>query len=402
MNKRKNIKVIVMLLIITLLMLIAGTVNAKTYNIIENNMSIKLEDDYIDMFTEYYDNEEKFSEVLPSEYYSNFVNANKAQGVVLDAIKINEENEMLTEVLISIPDSGEQNQIRDLKDYSKDKMQEYAKIFVDSLKTELESNGTNAEVSQDEIFIADNGDVYIKVHSVLQGLDSDIFYTIKNYKLIGINIRYMDGNQDLEMAKQIINQVTINDATIYKDDVYYYSQLISSVIFCIILIGITINIRKSNKKEEAKQEITEEQKQKYKKMGGFLLFYIVIVILNIILQAVNIYIYLLNAEVLTNIIAAIQTMASIIIVICILINIFRRNSKTPQRIKKLLYIMLAINIILCLAEIAYSFIDTVGMYSNQYYLTNIAGIFSNISYTLIWSTYFTVSKRVQEYYQDKE
>lgn len=413
-NKRGNIKLVIAILFMMLVIMTSGVVKAKTYDITEENISVVLGDEYIDIFTEYTENQDKLSEMLPSSYYSTFIKNNKAQGAVLDAVKLDENNEMLTEILVSVTSVNDQEEIRDFKDYDKTKMEQYKKAFVQSLTKELKTQLSTAQVNEDELFTANNGDVYIKIHANISGQESDIFYTVKNYKLIGINIRYLDGNRDLEMAKSVINQVTIKDTTsqdkktttnktgsttnnsIYGEDTdtKNYTQLTSSIVFLAIVLSTIISSRKASKNET----ITDQQKGKFKVFGGFLIVYVVAVIINIILQALTaLGIQMLSAEVV-DIITMIQAVVTTIMIICILVFIFIKNKKTPSRIRKILYAMLAVNIIMGIAKIGYSFIDEENTYSNIYYIAVASEIIGNISYTLIWTTYFAISKRVRVYY----
>ncbi len=413
-NKRVNVKLLIAIVVMTLVIMGSGMVNAKTYDISEQKVSISLDDEFIDIFTEYTENQEKLSGLLPSDYYDTFIKTNERQGVVFDAVKLDENNEMLTEVLISIVDTNSK-EIRDFKDFNESEMKKNAKAFVSSLESEMKSQLASAQVNEDEIYTADNGDVYIKLHTNLAGQESDAFYTVKNYNLIGINVRYLDGNRDFEMAKRVINQVRIEDTTssdkktgsntsIKNNSLsnqsdsttnsYYYSQVISSTVFFVIVLSTVISSRKSSKNEV----ITEEQQGKFKNFGGFLIFYVVALAINIALQAMVAIGLLEDIGSLSYLMSMAQAIITIICVISILVFIFMRKTKTPKIIRTILYIMLAVNVIMGLAQIGYSFIDEDNIYYDQFYFAKASEIIANISYTLIWTTYFSISKRVKVYY----
>lgn len=247
----KNKKILVIAVIFLVSIMISGVVNARTYNIEEEEISITLDDEYINVFTEYTENEDRLSEILPSEYYSNFVKTNKDQGAILDAIKLDEENNMVTEILISVQDN-KQDEVRDFKDYDESEIKEYSKKFVTELETELKaqmeailSSNAEVEVSEDELYTSANGDVYIKLHVNLAGQNSDFFYTVKNYKLIGVNIRYLDGNEDLEMAKKVVDQINIKDTT--STNYAVIGAVAVGVAIAIVIAVMTITKKNRNK-----------------------------------------------------------------------------------------------------------------------------------------------------------
>lgn len=247
----KNKKILTLALIIMLLIVMfSGVVNAKTYEIEGEGMSIVLDDEYIDVFTEYEENKDKLSEILPSEYYETFVEMNKNQGAVLDAIILDENNEMTTEVLVSVV-GDKQYEVRDFKDYDDSKMEEYSKMFVEQLKEELKSQlsslagNSQVEIPEREIYKSANGDVYIKLFVNLAGQDSEFFYTVKNYKLIGVNVRYLDGNRNEEMAKKVVDSISIEETTSANSMVVP----IIIVVAVVVIIGIAIFVVKRNKKE---------------------------------------------------------------------------------------------------------------------------------------------------------
>lgn len=410
-NKRVNIKLLITIALMILIIMASGVVNAKTYNISEQKISISLDDEFIDIFTEYNENQEKFSSLLPSAYYDTFIKTNELQGVVFDAVKLDENNEMLTEILISVADTNSK-EIRDFKDFNESEMKKNAKEFISSLESEMKSQISSAKIDEDEIYTANNGDVYIKLHTNLAGQESDAFYTVKNYNLIGINVRYLDGNRDFEMAKRVVNQVKIEDTTSSdkktannKFDIsnnqsdlttnrYYYSQVISSTIFFVIVLSTVISSRKSSKNEV----ITEEQEGKFKNFGGFLIVYVVALAINIALQAIAAIGLLADIGSLSYLIPMVQAIITTICVISILVFIFIRKTKTPKIIRTILYVMLAVNVISGLAQIGYSFIDENNIYYNEFYFAKASEIIANVSYTLIWTTYFSISKRVKVFY----
>ncbi len=383
----------ILIVILIVLMFIMPIVNAKTYNITNPNMAINIDDSYIDIFTEYDENKEKLSNIVSEENYNQYVQAGKKQGICVDLVKLNSENKSTIEIIVDTSSLSKDFLTRDLKDLNDEELKNYKERFIGNLKEGL--GESEFEIIDNEIYIADDGDKYIFLSTNTSKQEADSFYTVKNYKLIGINVTCAEGTDiDEKELKEIVNNIHIEDTT-YNDSFYDFVEILAFGLLCITIIVVSI-IKKIKYKNGV--DITNQQKEKYSKFGGFLKLLLVLLTLDCIFIVITGFIYILNSTIVAYAMEAVRCVIMLILAILTLKNIRIRSIDSAKKIKAYMYIMLAINIVVAISGILYSILDTENVYMNQFYVTHIINIVTSISRTVVFTTYFTVSKRAKVYY----
>ncbi len=152
------------------------------------------------------------------------------------------------------------------------------------------------------------------------------------------------------------------------------------------------------KSKNKKVELTDKQKKKYAKINGFLMIYILTVIYNIILRAVLVSTATNIEDMLTRRIVIIQGLSNMVMLIWISVLIYRRKSNSQNNIIKLIIATGIINTVSPIVQAIYTFFTSNIGDTNNYYVQAINIITVTILSTIIWTSYFKVSKRVKFYF----
>lgn len=176
----------------------------------------------------------------------------------------------------------------------------------------------------------------------------------------------------------------------------FETVLITEVILILAIIGICIV--KVKRYKNKKIELTDKQKKKFTKLSGFLMIYLLIIIYNIILRAILITTAIDISDVWTRRIVIIQSLINLGILIWISIIIFKKKKEAPNQIQKIIFGIGIFNFVTTIIQIIYTVCATQLQDSNDYYIQATNTMTSIILYTIIWTTYFKISKRVSRYF----
>ena len=379
--------------VLFVLLSLTTIVNAKTYNVASENMMISLSDDYIDLLSEYEENEQILTSIIPKENYDKYVESYKKQGTIIDAVKLDENNKIKLEVIVGTSKLTKNISARDLKYFNEQELEEYKQKFMEVLKAQAESS--QMEVVEDDIYRTEAEDVYIRVHTVKENQQIESFYTVRNFKLIRVNIQYTEQIAQIDsMAEEIVNNIQIKDTT-YDEQYNYFLSIIGTSIVCILTIVVAIYNKATHKK---KAEITKEQEEKYSKFGGFLIIYVLLLVLNAISLAISIIIYIVHSNVIVYAMELVRSVIMLVYMLISLKNIRTRSIDTPKKIIKHMYIMLAISIIVAISSLTYSLVDTETVYMPEFYVSQLLNLISSVTRTVLFVAYFSISTRVKVYY----
>lgn len=358
-------------------------------------MRFELDNEFYDIIQGLEENDEKVKDWQNSK--NNFIQL----GIVFDAVDSLEDN-ISKEIVIINNKNQTTEKIVNLAGLNEEELVQISESFFNEIKEDTQES----QLNETKIEKSKNGNIYMTV-TLQQNTDTGTinaktYYTVIAKRLVGITFRYinkeLDNNEIMEVIESItfdITQIEANEnAAITRTFVAY-----GVIVFGVIVFGI-IKRKTSSKKP---MEIDEKQKNEYKKIGGLLLFFIAtlgLITLNTItgLKTIN----QLEQITIRNVFYIQYILNLVIIAYIIFLIIKRKEKKTPKKIEKALIVMGIINIISSVIRICVSMIDTETFYTLQYYVQETLSLTTNVSYMILWSTYFAVSKRIYIYYTNLE
>lgn len=246
----------------------------------------------------------------------------------------------------------------------------------------------------------------------------DEYYTIvdkiayiftENYKNLEVNEQEM---------KQVINDITFQKIEVKTNNGFTYTYIIFGFI---LLLGIgyiiKLKINKSQIQENEKSLFTNrikeylEKKTNYNKFSGYLVFFTITVVLNIINLSYGVFQYFTQGilgqalelkEIIYISTAILQNMFGVIFMIYIAILLKKRKANTIDKISKSLIIILISTIILTIFRVIIQ-ANLYGMkiFELGYIESEIKVLLQNFVYIISWFLYFKNSIRVAVYYKQK-
>lgn len=390
-------RIILKVLITTFFIILIGTtcLANNEIKIDDIGMKITISDEFYDIIQGLNNNDEKVEQFQSSK--ENF----EKSGVVMDAVNATDES-ITKEIIVVKTTNTAVKQIIDIKNLNEETLEKFSEGFFESLKEQ----STGVEFLETKIIKTNNENSYLTVVSQMQSqtskMKSATYYTIANGNLIQISIRYLNTEFDEQEAQNVIE--TINFEKIETQQDYSETTKVETlIIYIIVAVGIFIVCFRETKKikENKIGSIDDKKLEKYKKFGGFLSLYMIILIYNIIARITEIYMsqYLTDDVIKVSII--IISIICIALLIFIIIKMIKRKQENSKKIRNLIYIYSAIIIFGVIFRMIYYYLNQNIYVMQTYYLEGALDIVSMIMFTMIWTTYFKVSRRVNIYYSEE-
>lgn len=391
----KNKLISIILLITILVTIIPHLVKAEEvtnikYEIPEVGMSIELPNEFYDIIQGLQNNDEKVSKYQSAK--QNF----KQMGIVIDALD-NLDDNATKEIVVAISKNASTKRVEDLKNVPEEQIQQFSDSFFQTMKKQ------NAEVEfiETKIISTSNENKYMtittKTKTQEEVVNAITYYTIVNQQLIGVTIRYLGKDIDLQETKNIIESVNFVPLEIIETTPITYIDVLVMALTLIIIVAI-ICIFKIKKHEKKPKELTDKQKKKFIKLNGFLMIYLLTVISNIIIRAVLITVATELEDLGARRILIIQGLINMAIFIGIAIYILKKQKDSPKKIQRMIIVTGVVNVIATIIQVIYTILVSNLQDINNYYIQAINMITSTIIYTMIWYVYFKISKRVNVYF----
>ena len=391
----KNKLISIILLITILVTIIPHLVKAEEvtnikYEIPEVGMSIELPNEFYDIIQGLQNNDEKVSKYQSAK--QNF----KQMGIVIDALD-NLDDNATKEIVVAISKNASTKRVEDLKNVPEEQIQQFSDSFFQTMKKQ------NAEVEfiETKIISTSNENKYMtittKTKTQEEVVNAITYYTIVNQQLIGVTIRYLGKDIDLQETKNIIESVNFVPLEIIETTPITYIDVLVMALTLIIIVAI-ICIFKIKKHEKKQKELTDKQKKKFIKLNGFLMIYFLTVICNIIIRAVLITVATELEDLGARRILIIQGLINMAIFIGIAIYILKKQKDSPKKIQRMIIVTGVVNVIATIIQVIYTILVSNLQDINNYYIQAINMITSTIIYTMIWYVYFKISKRVNVYF----
>lgn len=359
--------------------------NNITYEIPKAGLTMQLPNKYYDIIQGLKNYDEKVDK------YQGVRQNFEKMGIVIDAVDSLDEN-ATREIVVAITKN---NTNTNFKDVPENEIEQFMKSFFETIKkqspeVEFIENNVITTNSENKFMTATTKS---KVNE--QEINAITYYTIANQQLIGITMRYLGQEIDKEECQNIIESINIVPVEIKK--IQFEAVLIVEIVLSLVILAICTFKLVKNKDE--KIELTTKQKQKFPKLSGFLMLYFLITIYNIVVRAVIISTAPQISDIWSRRIAVIQGLISLAIFVWIEILIFKKKKESNNQIVKLIFISGLVNIISTLIQTIYVILSTTLQDENTYYIQASSNVFSTIIYTIIWITYFKISKRVKVYFK---
>lgn len=383
-------KVIGILLILALIITMQTSIFAQgnSFYIEEIGMNIYLEDSYYNVIEEL---KNKESIINQNEEQKDALEKQiETYNLVFFAVDSLEKS-VTKQISVAVTQTDTTKQTYDLNTFNDKKLENYYTQYIELVKQ-------RANIEESNLIRTANNNVYIEYYTTAQNEMYDIksytYDTIIDGKLISINISYNHIDGSKEDANNIIENIKFdaNNSKVYKseENIATFSSMLS-IILIIIMIVCKIVIK--SKKE---YNLSIDKKLKYKKIGGFLLVFVISIILTILLNIANLT---LSDSVSSNVVGIylVQIIIMVIIYSYILMKVFRKKENNDKKIQNLIFLLGIVNatfifLIQCMA------LASSGAYQYSYYISLILNSIINLVYTITWMSYFKLSKRVKVRY----
>lgn len=246
----------------------------------------------------------------------------------------------------------------------------------------------------------------------------DEYYTIVNKKAYVFTQNYKNVEINEEEMKQVINSVAFQEIKAEFSGDFTYTYIIIGLML-ILGIGYIIKLKRSKNQIEDKDKnvfvhrIKEylEKRTNYNKFSGYLVFFIITVILNIVNLSYGSIQYFTGSifsqtlelkEMIYYGIAILQNIVGVVLMIYIAILLKKREANTIGKISKSLMTILISTIILTLFRVMIQ-ANLYGMkiFEFGYIESEIKVLLQSFVYVILWFLYFKNSIRVAVYYKEK-
>jgi len=390
-------KITLKILIIAFLIIHIGTAcfASSEIKLDDIGMKITISEEFYDIIQGLKNNDERVKKFQDSK------ESLENSGVVLDAVNATDES-VTKEIIVVKTTNTTTKQIIDIRNLDEKTLEEFSEGFFESLKEQ--SKGV--EFLETKIIKTNNEIPYLTVVTQMQSQTSKIqsttYYTIANGNLIQIGIRYLNTEFDKQEAQNIIE--TINFEKIEIEQNYEGTTKIETlIIYIIVAIGIFIVCFREIKrlKDNKIEPIDDTKLKKYKKFGGFLSLYMIILIYNVITRIIEIYMSQYLMDNVVKVSTIIISVICIVLLILIIIKMLKRKQENTKKIRNLIFIYSATIILGVIFRMIYYYLNQNRYLMQSYYLEEALSIVSMIMFTMIWTTYFRVSKRVNTYYSEE-
>ena len=183
-----------------LIAIIPNLVNAENetnikYYIPEVGMAVDIPNDFYDIIQGLENNDERVEKYKNSE--QNF----KQMGIAIDALDSLEED-ATKEIVVAISKNTSTKKVDDFRNVPDDQIEQFSESFFESIKQQSDQ----VEFLETKVITTSNGNKYMTLVTKTQlegkAVNSIIYYTIVNQQLVGVTIRYLNKDIDLQEARK--------------------------------------------------------------------------------------------------------------------------------------------------------------------------------------------------------
>lgn len=379
---KKILKLLLIILLLISVQTLSFASEARKYSIENEGISIVLTDEYYDVLQ----NVQQQSEDTDNEQMQKY-------NLVFYVAHSLDEN-VTKQIMIATIENDATKQTPDLKYFTSNKLENYYNQYIDSLEQQY-------KIQDNKLKTTNNGNVYIayKIDTTDENnkVESYNYDTVINQKLVSINISFVNSETSWEQVDKIIETVEFKNLS--KLSAESHVATITAIVSLVLLIALIIVKKAVKKKNTNKIDLTEEEKRKYKTFGGFLIFYLISIIISIIYRILDLVVLNLSGNNSINMLLGIQEIIYIIINILIIIKLFRKKDGNAKKIENYIFIEGIVSlVILFLVQCCALSLDA--FFANGFYLTIMFYAIFNMIYATAWICYFKLSKRVEEYYKN--
>lgn len=376
---KKVLKLLLIVLLLINIQTLSFATESKKFSIENEGISITLTDEYYDLLEEVKQQIKDNNNETLEKYNLIFYVANSL-----------DEN-ITKQVMIAATENDTTKQTPDLRNFTSNKLENYYNKYISLLKQ-------NYEIKENKLKITNNGNVYIAYKTETEDnekrVESYSYDTVVNQKLISVNISFVNSQVSWEQVDSIMETVEFQNLNNLRPetDIAAITALVTLVLLIVLII-----IKKVVKRTK-EIVITEEEKKKYKTFGGFLILYLISIIISVFYRILDLVVLNISERNTINTLLGIQEIVYIVINILILIKLFRKKEENAKKIEKNIFIAAVVNLVLLfLAQCCALSLDA--FFANSFYLNIMYYAISSMIYASIWMCYFKLSKRVNEYFK---